>query len=214
MSLLWVIMLNWINPPFTYLMLQRKAEAIFTNTECDIQYRWKSFDEISPYMPLAVIAAEDQNFATHNGFDFEAIQKAYEKNKKGKKIRGASTISQQVAKNVFLWPGRSWLRKGFEVYFTILIEIFWSKQRVVEVYINVAEMGHCIFGAEAASQSCFNKSAKKLTRQQAALIAATLPNPMRMNASRPSAYVWKRCHWIERQIGQIGGGAYLQQLHD
>ena len=212
LSVIWAIILNWINPPFTYLMVQRKIEAMFSGNACELKYSWKNLDEMSAFVPLSAIAAEDQNFATHNGFDFEAIKKAYEKNKNGKKLKGASTISQQVAKNVFLWPGRSWLRKGFEVYFTILIEIFWPKERIVEVYVNVAEMGPCIFGAEAASQAYFNKSAKKLTRQQASLIAATLPNPIRMNASRPSAYVWKRCRWIERQTWQMGGAEYMKQL--
>lgn len=166
---------------------------------------WVPLEKISPNLQLAVVCSEDQNFIKHNGFDFEAIDKAMEYNEKHKKTRGASTISQQVAKNVFLWPGRSWIRKGFEVYFTFLIELFWSKQRIMEVYLNVIEMGDGIYGAQAASETFFRKDAISLGSAEAATIAAVLPNPRKFNVAKPSAYVQGRRSWILRQMGFWGG---------
>lgn len=157
-------------------------------------------ERISENLQLAVVCAEDQNFPTHTGFDFEAIEKALEHNKKGKRMRGASTISQQCAKNLFLWPQRSWLRKGLEAYFTVLIELIWSKERILEVYLNIIELGDGIYGAEAASQEFFKIPAEKLNRPQAALLAAVLPNPLEYSVARPSAYVRSRQGWILVQM--------------
>lgn len=167
------------------------------------QHDWVSMDQISPNLQLAVIASEDQKFLTHNGFDVEAIEKAIESNKKSNKTRGASTISQQTAKNVFLWPQRSWLRKGFEVYFTFLIELFWDKERILEVYLNSIEMGDGIYGAEAAAQFWFKKSAADLSSSEAASIAAILPNPREYKANPASNYIANRKNWIIRQMRNL-----------
>ena len=156
-------------------------------------------------MPLAVIASEDQRFLKHNGFDHAAIQAAMEYNRNHERKIGASTLSQQTAKNVFLWPSRSWLRKGLEAWFTVLIEVFWSKERIMEVYLNVIEMGPQCFGAEAAAQRFFKKPAHKLSRREAALIAAALPHPKRSDPARPSAYLTKRGQFIEKQMRNLGG---------
>jgi len=181
-------------------MLSRSIENGFSSWKHD----WVPIEEISPNLQLAVIASEDQNFLKHNGFDFQAIEKAIEHNKKGKRKRGASTISQQTAKNVFLWEGRSWVRKGFEVYFTFLIELLWSKERIMEVYLNSIEMGNGIYGAEAASQYWYKKSAKKLTQREAAGIAAILPSPRRFKANNSSSYIERRKNHIVRQMGYLG----------
>lgn len=175
-------------------------------------YRWISGSNVSPHMLLAVVAAEDQKFADHSGFDFEAIEKAVDHNQQGGKTRGASTISQQVAKNLFLWPGRSWIRKGLEVALTAMVETIWSKKRILDVYVNIAEMGDQVFGAEAASQRFFGKSAADLTASEAALLAAVLPNPKGFHADAPSAYVRKRRDWILQQMKALGGTAWLKQL--
>lgn len=178
----------------------------------DITYEWRAWDQLSRHAKLAVIASEDQKFAFHPGFDFEAIDKALKANQRGKKVRGASTISQQVAKNLFLWRGRSWARKGLEVWFTVLIEALWPKQRILEVYLNIAEMGPGTYGAEAAAQRFFKRPAAKLNRQQAALLAAVLPNPVKLRADRPSKYVLRRQAWILRQMNHLGGAAYIRQV--
>ncbi len=167
---------------------------------------------MSPNIRLAVMASEDQLFPDHNGFDIKSIKKALETNKKSKRIRGASTISQQVAKNVFLWQGRSWFRKGLEVYFTFMIELFWSKERILEMYLNVAEMGKGIFGVEAAARSYFKKSASKLTRTESARIAACLPNPKKYKAEPVSPYVARRAAWILRQMNNLEGDEDVQKL--
>jgi len=166
---------------------------------------WTSLEDMSSAMPLAVMAAEDQNFEEHFGFDFKAIQKAgqYNERHKGKKLKGASTISQQTAKNVFLFPARSWIRKGFEVYFTFLIEVCWSKKRIMEVYLNVIEMGEGIYGAEAASQEYFHKPAKKLSIREASLIAAVLPNPRFWSPAKPSAYIQRKSGRIMYFMSQL-----------
>lgn len=200
LSILSVIVFRFVPVPVTPLMISRSVENGFTKWQHD----WVPIEEISPNLQLAVVASEDQNFLNHNGFDFKAIEKAIEHNKKGKKIRGASTISQQTAKNVFLWEGRSWVRKGFEVYFTFLIELFWSKQRIMEVYLNSIEMGNGVYGAEAASQYWYKKSAKNLTLREAAGIAAILPNPRKFKARNSSAYIEGRKNHIIRQVGYIG----------
>jgi monofunctional biosynthetic peptidoglycan transglycosylase len=192
------LIFRFVPIPFTPLMIIRYFEM----EDGKIDKDWKSLDEIGKNMPLAVVTAEDQKFAEHFGFDLEAIEKAvkYNEKHKGKKVKGASTISQQTAKNVFLWPGRSWIRKGLEVYFTFVIEICWSKERIIEVYLNVIEMGPGVYGAEAAAQYYFNKSASDLTKKEAATIAAILPNPIRWSASHPTPYIIKKRNWIVRHM--------------
>lgn len=199
-SIFMVIVYKWVPVPFTPLMVIRYIE----NPEEEIHHDWVAREEISGNLKLAVIASEDQNFPRHNGFDYEAIKKAMDENKKGKRVRGASTISQQTAKNVFLWPQRSWFRKGLEVYFTFLIELFWSKERILEVYLNSIEMGKGIYGAEAAAQAWFGKSAENLTAYEAAAIAAILPNPRQYSARPASSYIQGRQAWIVRQMRNLG----------
>jgi monofunctional biosynthetic peptidoglycan transglycosylase len=200
LSILLVILYGWVPVPFTPLM----AVRYFENPGEPIQHQWVPREEISLHLQLAVIASEDQNFMNHNGFDYEAIQEAIEDNKQGKRVRGASTISQQTAKNVFLWPSRNWLRKGLEVYFTFLIETFWSKQRILEVYLNSIEMGQGVYGAEAASRHWFNKPASQLNPFEAAAIAAILPNPRQYRANPASGYIEGRKAWIVRQMKNYG----------
>jgi monofunctional biosynthetic peptidoglycan transglycosylase len=177
-----------------------------------VDYDWVPGSQISPSLKLAVVAAEDQRFAEHRGFDLAAIEKAAKHNARGGSVRGASTISQQVAKNVFLWSGRSWLRKGLEAGLTVMIETLWSKQRILDVYVNVAEMGDGVFGAEAASRRYFGKSAASLTASEAALLAAVLPNPAGYRANAPSAFVRRRQQWILRQMKALGGTAWLKRI--
>ncbi len=194
LSIASVIFFRFVPIPITPLMIVRCIEQKLDGKEMKLKKDWMSIDRISVAMPMAAMAAEDQNFEEHNGFDFEAIKKAqiYNERHKGKKVHGASTISQQTAKNVFLFPARSWIRKGFEVYFTFLIEIFWSKQRIMEVYLNVIETGDGIYGAESAAQEYFHKPSKKLSVREAALIAAVLPNPRKWSPVKPSAFVQRK----------------------
>ena len=188
----------------TPLMVVRCAEQLSKGQKMSMKKEWVSIDKISPNMINAVVASEDNLFMSHYGFDFDAIEKAKERNKKGGRIYGASTISQQTAKNVFLWPQRSWLRKGLEAYFTFLIELLWSKERIMEVYLNVIETGNGIYGVQRASQIYFDKPASKLTQSQAALIAGALPNPLRFNPASPSPYLYKRQKQILKVMSQIG----------
>lgn len=181
-SVLWVGAYRLINPPTTYLMLRDRLNGV------EVKQQWVGLDEMSRHIPRAVIAAEDSRFCAHNGFDVEAIEKAMERNKQGKTLRGGSTISQQTAKNAFLWPGRTMVRKGIEAWFTLLIEMIWGKPRIMEVYLNVAEFGRGVFGVEAASQHYFNKPASKLTRVEAARLAAILPQPIKRDAAAPGRY--------------------------
>lgn len=197
-SIVLTIAYKWINPPLTYLMVKRKLEKSYP-----INKEWVSIRKLPAHTYNSAIASEDANFMKHNGFDFKAIEKAKIHNEKSKRKRGASTISQQVAKNVFLWPARSWFRKGLEVYFTALIEFFWSKERIMEVYLNVAEMGKGIYGIQAASKHYFKKDASKLTPQQSALIIASLPSPLKSNPAKPSAYLFKRQAFIMKNIKMI-----------
>ena len=176
------------------------------------RHRWVDLNQVSPNLPLAVIAAEDQKFPEHWGFDVEAIEKAYELNQHSHRVRGASTISQQVAKNLFLWSGRSYFRKGLEAYFTLLIEACWPKRRILEIYLNAAEFGHGTYGAEAAAQRFFHHSAAKLTRSDAALLAAVLPNPKLFSAAMPSAYIQRRRDEILVQMQALGGGEMLDEI--
>ncbi|TJZ60677.1 monofunctional biosynthetic peptidoglycan transglycosylase [Sphingobacterium olei] len=199
-TIFWVLLLIVMDPPITYLQLQRAFERKAAGKDWKIDKEWLDYKDISDNLKRAAIAGEDAHFMTHNGFDTKAIKEAIEKNKEGKKLRGGSTISQQVAKNVFLWPERSWLRKGLETYFTVLIEIFWSKKRILEVYLNVIEMGQGVYGAEAASRYYFYKSGKSLSKKEAALIIAILPSPQKWDARNPSNYVNRRANNIVRYL--------------
>ena len=200
-----VILFRWIPVYLTPLMVIRCIEQKMDGKEMKLSKTWKPLDEISPDLQLAVVCSEDQNFLKHNGFDFGAIEKAMKHNEKSKKKRGASTISQQTAKNVFLWPGRSWVRKGFEVYFTFLIETVWTKERIMEVYLNIVELGKGVYGAEAASQEFFNKSALNINKQQAATLAVVLPSPLKYNAKNPNSYLKGRINWTMKQMRFWGG---------
>jgi monofunctional biosynthetic peptidoglycan transglycosylase len=211
-SVVATLLLRWVPPFFSALMVERHAYALFTGQPYNAQYEWVGWQKIAAAAPLAVIASEDQRFADHRGFDIESIQDAMEDAERGRRLRGASTISQQVAKNIFLWPGRSYIRKGLEAYFTVLIEALWPKRRILEVYLNVAEFGDGLFGVEAASQRYFRKPAARLSAEEAALLAAVLPNPHRLRAGRPSAYVLERRDWILRQMDQLGGTGYIKRF--
>lgn len=198
------IIYRFVPVPITPLMVIRLVEQTFDPEKKVRLYKdWVPMSRISRHAPQAVFAAEDQKFLTHIGFDFEAMEKAWENNKKGKRIKGASTITQQTVKNVFLWPSRSYLRKGLEAYFTVLVELLWSKERIMEVYLNVIEMGDGIYGIEAASQAYYKKPAAKLNRNQAAMIAAVLPNPIRWTPARPTGYIRGRQSWIMRQMNNL-----------
>ena len=211
-SALLVLILRWVPPPGTMLMVERKAESWLAGEPIDLQRSWRPWEELPDDLKVAVIAAEDQKFAEHWGFDISAIRAALAHNERGGSVRGASTLSQQVAKNLFLWSGRSWLRKGLEAWFTLLIESLWPKQRILEVYLNSAEWGDGVFGAEAAARHHFGRGAPYLTRQQASLLAAVLPNPREWSAGRPGGYVSRRAGWIRQQMWQLGGSHYLQRL--
>lgn len=204
LSIVSVIVFRWVPVPITPLMVIRNIEQIGDGKGLVMEHDWVSLEEISPKLQLAVVCSEDQNYLKHFGVDWGAIQKAMKENEKGKRVRGGSTITQQTAKNVFLWQGRSYLRKGLELWFTLLIEVFWSKERIMEVYLNSIEMGNGIYGAEAASQHWFHKSAKKLTKDEAAAIAAILPNPIRYKANPASSYISQRKAWIKQQMNFWG----------
>jgi monofunctional biosynthetic peptidoglycan transglycosylase len=212
-TVLAVASLRWINPRYTAFMAEARAEA-WADRDSNYVFRhiWVDLNRISPNLPLAVVASEDQKFPEHWGFDVEAIEKAYALNQHSHKVRGASTISQQVAKNLFLWSGRSYFRKGLEAYFTVLIESLWPKRRILEVYLNIAEFGHGIYGAEAAAQRFFHKPASRLTRADAAVLAAVLPNPQRLSAAAPSRYVLQRRDWILGQMQALGGPEMLDEI--
>lgn len=195
-SVLAVVMYRYVPVYVTPLMVIRAVEQKQADKPIKLKHKWLSLDKISHNMVQAVVASEDNLFMEHNGFDFDQIEKAVKEAKSGKRNRGASTISQQTAKNVFLWNGGGWFRKGLEAYFTVLIELLWSKERIMEIYLNSIEMGYGIYGVEAVAKEHFNKKAAKLTKREAALIAATLPNPLRYNSANPSAYMRKR----QRQI--------------
>jgi monofunctional biosynthetic peptidoglycan transglycosylase len=203
-TILTVLIYKFVPVYITPLMVVRSVEQLFGDDKLSMKKEWVSIEKISPNMVNAVVASEDNLFMSHSGFDFNAIDKAMKRNKRGGRIYGASTISQQTSKNVFLWNKRSWLRKGLEVYFTFLIELCWSKERIMEVYLNVIETGNGIYGVERASQIYFNTQASKLTKAQAALIAVALPNPLRFNPAKPSPYLLKRQGQILRLMGLIG----------
>ena len=202
-TILAVFIYKWCPVYVTPLMIIRCAQQVRHGEQLRLRHHWVPLDSMSIYMPVAVMASEDQRFLTHSGFDFIEIDKAMEERRSGKRYRGGSTISQQTAKNVFLWPKASWLRKGLEAYFTVLIELVWGKERIMEVYLNSIEMGDGIYGAEAVAQQHFRRTAKTLTRPNCALIAATLPNPLKYNSKDPSSYVLKRQTAIMRQMRHI-----------
>ncbi|MAP81580.1 MAG: monofunctional biosynthetic peptidoglycan transglycosylase [Aequorivita sp.] len=197
LTMLWVLIYKYVPVPYTPLMAIRSIENPENNAT---RHNWVAIEKISPHLQLAVICAEDQLFLQHNGFDKQAIEKALKHNQQGKRLRGGSTISQQTAKNVFLWPERSWFRKALEAYFTLLIETFWTKERILEVYLNSIEMGKGVYGAEAAAQYWFKKPAAQLNRGEAAAIAAILPSPLRYSANPPGPYVANRTAWIKKQM--------------
>jgi monofunctional biosynthetic peptidoglycan transglycosylase len=206
-----VVVLRWIPPLTSAFMLERQLGLLVRGEDPAIRYRWVAWREISRPMRLAVVAAEDQRFPTHFGFDLHSIADAAEDNPGRRLPRGASTISQQVAKNLFLWPGRSWVRKGLEAYFTVLMEAVWPKRRVLEVYLNVAEFGDRTYGVGAAGDAYFSKPPLRITRREAAVLAAVLPNPQRFRADRPSPYIEGRAGWIEQQMRGLGDD-YLAAL--
>ncbi|HEX8575119.1 MAG TPA: monofunctional biosynthetic peptidoglycan transglycosylase [Flavobacterium sp.] len=204
LSVFFVILFKWVPVPFTPLMAIRAIEYKVDGKKVIFSHDWVPLEEISKNAQRAVIASEDANFLNHSGFDFKAIQKAMENNEKGKKLKGGSTISQQTAKNVFLWQGRSYLRKGLEAYFTVLIELIWGKKRIMEVYLNSIEMGNGVYGIEAASQFWYKKSAADLSKRDAAGIAAILPNPRKFKASNSSAYIERRKTRIVKRMRSVG----------
>lgn len=211
-SVLLVLSLRFVPPPTSAFMLGRALDAFATGErDFRLRHRWTPIEQMSTELPIAMVAAEDQKFPRHHGFDIQAIQDAMADAEDGERLRGASTISQQVAKNLFLWNGRSFVRKGLEAYFTVLIEALWPKQRILEVYLNIAEFGDGIYGVAAASESYFKRTPDTVDARQAALLAAVLPNPRKLHVERPSGYVQRRAAWIQRQARQLGGAAYLAE---
>jgi monofunctional biosynthetic peptidoglycan transglycosylase len=208
-----VLVLRWLHPLTTAFMLEARADAALAGQHGYRQdYRWASLEQISPHAAIAVIASEDQQFPFHAGFDFDSIREAVRASEHGKRLRGASTISQQVAKNLFLWSGHSFVRKGPEAWFTVLIESLWPKERILEMYLNVAQFGEGVYGVQAAAERFWHKPATRLTSAEAALLAAVLPSPLRLHAERPSAYVLERRDWILGQMRGLGGAGYLRAV--
>ncbi len=211
-TLLSALVFRFVPVPFSGLMVERRVQSWSSDEPYSPRYHWVSLDDISPSMGVAVIASEDQNFPDHFGFDWKAIEKAVAHNEKSRRKRGASTVSMQTAKNLFLWDSRSWVRKGFEAYFTLLLESTWSKRRILEVYLNIVEFGDGIFGVEAASRAYFGKPAKRLNPGEAALLAAVLPNPHKFHANAPSDYIRGRQAWILGQMHRLGGAQVVKAL--
>ncbi len=207
LTVLLVLPWRWLAPPTTAFMLRERIAG-----EGTVHYQWVSWDGISPHLPIAAVAAEDQKFPGHFGFDFDSIADAMEEKRRGGRLRGASTISQQVAKNLYLWPGQNLVRKGLEAYFTVAIELLWPKRRILEVYLNVAEFGPGVYGALAASRHAFRREPGDLTPRQAATLIAVLPSPRRMSAANPSEYVRRRTREIQAAVAQLGGAGYLSGL--
>ncbi len=213
LSVVSVVLLRWFNPPLSAFMAEATVAAwIGRDRDYSLHHRWVDLAQISPNLALAVVASEDQKFPEHWGFDVEAIEKAYQLNQHSHRVRGASTISQQVAKNLFLWSGRSYFRKALEAYFTVLIETCWPKRRILEIYLNIAEFGKGTFGAEAAAEQFLHKTAARLTRSDAAVMAAVLPNPERYLITAPSRYVEQRRAWILDQMQALGGPEMLSDI--
>ncbi|HPG38819.1 MAG TPA: monofunctional biosynthetic peptidoglycan transglycosylase [bacterium] len=208
-----VLSFRWTPPPASAFIMQKRFSNLFHKGDTPaVHYKWVSRKTITPLLGLAVIAAEDQKFPMHRGFDFESISSALEKNKKSRRIRGASTITQQVAKNLFLWSDKSYIRKGLEAWYTVLLELLWPKQRILEVYLNISEFGDGVYGVAAASQVLLKKDHTKLTMWDTAVLAAVLPSPKRMHADRPSPYVRGRAQWIIQQMEQLGGLEYIKSM--
>lgn len=211
-SMFAVLIMRWLPPPTTSFILQRQfSAAVSRDKKYKVHYQWVDWKTIPSHTKLAMVAAEDQKFPDHLGFDFKSIGKAVKESTNGIRLRGASTISQQVAKNLFLWPGHSFVRKGLEAYFTLLIEVFWPKRRILEVYLNIAEFGNGVFGVCAASRKFFRKSPTRLYRYESALLAAVLPNPSKLRVNKPTAYVWNRSSWILWHMRLLGRD-YLQNI--
>jgi monofunctional biosynthetic peptidoglycan transglycosylase len=211
--LLTVLALRWLNPPTSAFMIESSLAALRAGErDYATHYQWVDLEQISPQAALAVIASEDQQFPFHAGFDFKSIREAVRHNARSRRVRGASTISQQVAKNLFLWSGGGYFRKGLEAGFTLLIEWCWPKDRILEVYLNIAEFGRGTYGVQAAALRYFHENARRLNRADSALLAAVLPNPRRLRVDAPSAYVWARSEWIAMQMEDLGGTAYLDQV--
>jgi monofunctional biosynthetic peptidoglycan transglycosylase len=208
-----VLVLRWLHPLTSAFMLEAAAAAWRAQDHTyHTDFQWVSLEQISPHAAIAVIASEDQQFPFHTGFDFDSIREAVRASEHGRRLRGASTISQQVAKNLFLWPGHSFVRKGLEAYFTVLIEVLWPKERILEMYLNVAQFGNGIYGVEAAARRFWHEPARRVSSTEAALLAAVLPDPLRMHAERPSRYVLTRRDQILGQMRGLGGPAYLRAL--
>ncbi len=206
-----VLLLRWLHPLTSAFMLEARAQAWVTGERgYRTEFTWVSLERISANAAIAVIASEDQLFPFHAGFDFDSIREAVRASERGKRLRGASTISQQVAKNLFLWSGHSFVRKGLEAYFTVLIEALWPKERILEMYLNLAQFGNGIYGVEAAAERFWHEPARRLSSSEAALLAAVLPNPLRLHAERPSRYVLARRDWILGQMSGLGGSGYLR----
>jgi monofunctional biosynthetic peptidoglycan transglycosylase len=213
LSVLSVLVFRWVNPPYSAFMAESQISAWASRDRAYVYRRtWADLDRISPNLALAVVASEDQKFPEHWGFDVEAIEKAYEMNRHSHHVHGASTISQQVAKNLYLWSGRSYFRKALEAYFTVLIEACWPKRRILEIYLNIAEFGYGTYGAEAAAQRFFHKAAARLSRSDAAVLAAVLPNPEHWSAAAPPRYVLERRDWILNQMQALGGAEMLGEI--
>jgi monofunctional glycosyltransferase len=214
LSVFFILVLRFVPPWTSAVMIERQVSAwIHGEKDFHLRHRWVSWDKVSAQVPLAMVASEDQKFPFHHGFDVDAIQDAIDAADDGKRLRGASTISQQTVKNLFLWNGRSFVRKGMEAYFTVLIELLWPKQRILEVYMNSVELGDGVYGVGAASDAFFHASPAQLSQAQAARMAAVLPNPRRFRIDQPSAYVQRRSAWIQQQMGQLGGTDYVTRSH-
>jgi monofunctional glycosyltransferase len=210
-----VLALRWLRPLTSAFMLEAQAQAWLAEDHgYRTDFEWVSLERISPNAAIAVIASEDQQFPYHAGFDFDSIREAIRASERGRRLRGASTLTQQVAKNLFLWSGRSFVRKGLEAYFTVLIEALWPKERILEMYLNIAQFGDGIYGVQAAAHRFWRQPARQLSSSEAALLAAVLPNPLRLHADRPSAYVLERRDWILGQMRRLGGAAYLRALEN
>jgi len=208
-----VLLLRWLRPLTSAFMVEAQVAAWRSqDRHFHTDFRWVSLEQISPHAAIAVIASEDQQFPFHAGFDLNSIREAVRASERGRRLRGASTISQQVAKNLFLWPGHSFVRKGLEAYFTVLIETLWPKERILEMYLNVAQFGDGIYGIQAAAERFWHKPASRLSSSEAAVLAAVLPNPHVMHADRPSRYVLQRRDEILAQMRGLGGEAYLHAL--
>jgi monofunctional biosynthetic peptidoglycan transglycosylase len=212
LSVLSVIVLRFMAPPFSALMVERRIGSWFAEGKYSPTYKWVSLDKIAPVMSAAVIASEDQKFSDHYGFDIDAIQRAMGHNERSPRTKGASTLTQQTAKNMFLWSSRSWLRKGVEAYFTVLLETFWGKRRILETYLNIVEFGDGIYGVEAAAQYYFRKPASRLNSEEAAILAAVLPNPRRYKVKSPSPYVRDRQQWILQQMYQLDVSSLVKKF--